>query len=55
VTNPGWRHLKKKKQKMHHLINLAIDAQGGLDRWRKFNTVTAHLVYSTFPVKQERK
>ncbi len=29
---------------MHELINLAVEAQGGLDRWRKFNTVTAHLV-----------
>jgi hypothetical protein len=29
---------------MNELVNLAIDAQGGLDRWRKFQTVTAHLL-----------
>ena len=28
---------------MNDLLNLAINAQGGLDQWRKFNTVSAHL------------
>src|SRR5687767_2701519 len=28
---------------MNGLINLAIDAHGGLDRWRQFFTVSAHL------------
>lgn len=27
---------------MNELLKLAIDAQGGLDQWRKFNTVSAH-------------
>jgi hypothetical protein len=34
-------------QKMNDLINLAINAQGGLaqwTQWRKFHTVSAHLV-----------
>ena len=29
---------------MNDLLNLAINAQGGLDRWREFYTVSAHLV-----------
>lgn len=29
---------------MKDLINLAINAQGGLAQWRKFHTVSAHLV-----------
>lgn len=29
---------------MNDLLNLAINAQGGIDRWRNFYTVSAHLV-----------
>lgn len=29
---------------MNNLLNLAINAQGGLDRWRQFYTVSAHLI-----------
>jgi hypothetical protein len=29
---------------MHDLLNLAIQAQGGLERWRQFHTCSAHLV-----------
>jgi hypothetical protein len=29
---------------MNDLVKLAINAQGGLDNWRKFNTVSAHLL-----------
>ncbi|HEX8531275.1 MAG TPA: hypothetical protein VF646_14690 [Cytophagales bacterium] len=28
---------------MHELVNLAIQAQGGLERWRQFHAVSAHL------------
>ena len=29
---------------MNALAQFAIDAHGGLDRWKKFETVSAHLV-----------
>jgi hypothetical protein len=29
---------------MNSLAKLAIDAHGGLDRWKQFETVSAHLV-----------
>lgn len=29
---------------MNDLLNLAINSQGGLDRWRKFYTISAHLL-----------
>ncbi len=29
---------------MNDLLNLAITAQGGLDKWRQFYTVSSHLI-----------
>jgi hypothetical protein len=34
----------EEKNIMDSLAKLAIDAHGGLDRWKQFETVSAHLV-----------